>query len=463
MSSSIFIYAQIQIGSDIDGIGTGDHFGHSVSLSSDGTIVAASGFGGTSEDGRLRVLKNIGGVWTLYGTDINGESFGGMGGYCVSLSADGSTLAVGRWEQVVRVFSYDLETNFWTQKGTDITNNTGISAFGNSIDISSDGNTIVIGITGIEHPLLPTEGITQIFKFEGGIWNQVGNNIIGIVFSEHSGISVSMSYNGKIIAISNNNSVRIYQNISGIWTLMGDEIMITENSALINDISLSSNGETIAIGEPYFTDSFIQRGRVRVFNYESESWNQVGTSILGEVAHYRTGRSVSLSSNGQFLAIGEIGSPSGLTDSGRTRLFKNQGGSWFQIGNNIFGEASLDYSGWSVNLSSDASTVAIGASMNDGNGSDSGHVRVYGLNEILSVHDLEQPIVNLFPNPVRTQFTIQLQEGIEVEKVNIYNSLGEFVNSVNRNIINTSELSTGIYFVEIYTNKGKTTKKVLVF
>ena len=41
------------------------------------------------------------------------------------------------------------------------------------------------------------------------------------------------------------------------------------------------------------------------------------------------------------------------------------------------GEAAYNYSGSSVALSSDGSTVAIGAPFNDGNGSDSGHVRVY--------------------------------------------------------------------------------------
>ena len=462
ISLSLFIHAQTQVGNDIDGLGTGDNFGHSVSLSSDGTIVAASGFGGTSEDGLLRVFKNIDGTWTLYGADINGENFGGMGGYSVSLSANGNTLAVGRWQNVVRVFGYDSETNLWTQKGLDITNTTGISAFGNSIDLSSDGNTIVIGISGIEIPPLPTEGITQIFQYETGTWNQVGDNINGLIFLEHSGISVSMSSDGTIIAVSNNDSVRTYQNVSGVWTIIGNEILLVGNSALKNDISLSSNGETLVIGEPYFTDSLMQQGRVRVFKYVSGMWNQVGNDILGEVAHYRTGWSVSVSSSGQVLAIGEIGSTSGSTDTGRTRIFENQGDSWVQIGNEIFGEASEDYSGRSISLSSDASTLVIGASLNDGNGVDSGHARVYDLSTLLSISDFVHPNISLFPNPAREQFTIQLSEELELEEVNIYSSLGELVNSNKTHIINISEFTSGVYYVEINTNKAKVTKKLVV-
>jgi len=462
ISSSLFIHAQTQIGSDIDGLGQGDHFGHSISISSDGNIVAASGFGGTSEDGRLRVFKNIDGVWTLYGTDINGNNFGGMGSYSISLSADGNTLAAGRWEGVVKVFSYDSTTNFWTQKGVNITNNTEISAFGNSIDLSSDGNTVVIGISGLELPFLPVEGITQIFHYEAGVWNQVGNDINGLVFPENSGLSVSISSDGNTIAVSNRNSVRIYQNLSGTWTIMGDEILATGNSSGKSEINLSSNGETLVIGEPDFTDSFIQRGRVRVFNYESGTWNQVGSNILGEVAHYRTGRSVSLSSDGQVLAIGETGSTSGSTDTGRTRIFENQDGTWTQIGNGIFGEASEDYSGRSVCLSSDAGVVAIGAPLNNGNGVDSGHLRVYDLGSLLSINDFVQPKIILYPNPAREQFTIKLQDGMKLEKTYIYNSLGELITSTIDSKISTSKLSTGIYYVEINTNKGKATKKIVI-
>ena len=51
--------------------------------------------------------------------------------------------------------------------------------------------------------------------------------------------------------------------------------------------------------------------------------------------------------------------------------------SWFQLGQDIDGEARFDQSGRSVSLSSDGKTVAIGAPDNDGNGDSSGHVRIF--------------------------------------------------------------------------------------
>lgn len=52
---------------------------------------------------------------------------------------------------------------------------------------------------------------------------------------------------------------------------------------------------------------------------------------------------------------------------------------WSQLGADIDGEATYDYSGRSVSLSADGTRVAIGATGNDGNGEDSGHVRVFDL------------------------------------------------------------------------------------
>lgn len=48
-----------------------------------------------------------------------------------------------------------------------------------------------------------------------------------------------------------------------------------------------------------------------------------------------------------------------------------------QIGSGINGEADGDHSGWFISISSDGNRIAIGATLNDANGSCSGHVRVY--------------------------------------------------------------------------------------
>ena len=57
--------------------------------------------------------------------------------------------------------------------------------------------------------------------------------------------------------------------------------------------------------------------------------------------------------------------------------FSSSDVAFLQIGNDIDGEAADDQSGSSVSVSSDGTIVAIGAKYYDGNGLNSGHVRVY--------------------------------------------------------------------------------------
>jgi len=89
-----------QLGEDIDGEAAGDSSGDAVSLSADGTTVAVGakyndGNGNNSGSVRVYRLSNTNNDWNKLGEDIDGEAAGDYSGYAVSLSADGTTVAVG--------------------------------------------------------------------------------------------------------------------------------------------------------------------------------------------------------------------------------------------------------------------------------------------------------------------------------------------------------------------------------
>ena len=81
------------------------------------------------------------------------------------------------------------------------------------------------------------------------------------------------------------------------------------------------------------------------------------------------------------MAIGAIENDGNGSNSGHVRIYEYSNGKWDQLGEDIAGEATGDQSGYSVSLSADGGRVAIGAIENDGNGSNSGHVRIYELIE----------------------------------------------------------------------------------
>jgi len=126
-------------------------------------------------------------------------------------------------------------------------------------------------------------------------------------------------------------------------------------------VSLSADGYRMAIGALRNDGKGTDSGHVRVFRWSNATWEQLGTDIDGEAADDQHGRSVSLSSDGSRLAVGaRLNDGNGL-DSGHVRVYQWSGSAWVQLGTDIDGEAAEDGSGYSVSLSSDGSRLAIGA------------------------------------------------------------------------------------------------------
>jgi hypothetical protein len=86
---------------------------------------------------------------------------------------------------------------------------------------------------------------------------------------------------------------------------------------------------------------------------------------------------------------------------------------------------------------------------------------VYGVNGT-GIQDIEADNLNVYPNPAKDQITINSSS--LVKEVKILNSLGQVV--LNQSImsfnptVNVSNISAGLYFIQITTEKGLSTKKI---
>ena len=102
-------------------------------------------------------------------------------------------------------------------------------------------------------------------------------------------------------------------------------------------------------------------GHVRVYAWNGSAWVKRGSDIDGETAYDHNGMSVSLSSDGTIVAIGAYTNDGNGDNAGHVRIYKWNGSSWVQRGDDIDGGADSDNVGISVSLSSDGTIVAIGA------------------------------------------------------------------------------------------------------
>ncbi|WP_034097300.1 leucine-rich repeat protein [Flavobacterium psychrophilum] len=82
---------------------------------------------------------------------------------------------------------------------------------------------------------------------------------------------------------------------------------------------------------------------------------------------------------------------------------------------------------------------------------------------LLSNHSFAiESALKIYPNPVSEILNIALQEGLQLQKVNFYNTLGQLIKTTNHSEINVSSFAKGNYFVEVITNQGKATKTIII-
>eukprot|EP00979_Chaetoceros_neogracilis_P008202 scaffold1827_cov338-Chaetoceros_neogracile.AAC.2 len=389
----------VQMGADIDGEAAEDRSGRSVSLSNDGTVVAigaprndANG----SSSGHVRIIAWNSTSWVQRGNDLDGEASIDQSGTSVSLNNDGTVVAIGAnsndengpYSGHVRIYVWDSPTKSWVQMGNDIDGEASQDRSGDSVSLSNDGTVVAIGATGNDGVNGINSGHVRIYAWDSTSWVRRGNDIDGEAAYDYSGRSVSLSNDGTVVAIgasrndgvngSYSGHVRIYTWDSTSWVQRGNDLDGEAADDYSSDVSLNNDGTVVAIGAVGNDgNGTYSGGHVRIYTWDSTSWVQMGNDIDGEYAEDRSGRSVSLGNDGTVVAIGAPYNDENGSSSGHVRVYAWDSTSWVQRGNDLNGEAAGDYSGESVSLNNDGTVVAIGALGNDENGSMSGHVRVY--------------------------------------------------------------------------------------
>eukprot|EP00979_Chaetoceros_neogracilis_P015531 scaffold6084_cov284-Chaetoceros_neogracile.AAC.2 len=317
-----------QLGDGIQVHAAGDYFGNSVAMSNDGRAIVITGreFG----PGCARVFEYSRGSWNQLGDDIDGKADGGCYGSSVAMSEDGRVIAVGDPSYgagYVRVFEYS--GGVWNQLGADIDGEAGGDMFGNSVAMSNDGKTVVAG-GPFNGDSGDGSGHARAFEYNGGSWSQLGADVDGKLADDLFGYSVAMS---------------------------GDGLIIT-------------------VGGPALLHDGHDAGYVRVFEYIGGSWNQLGPVIDGDMPGDNFGSSVSMSGDGRTIVAGAVQNSRTEGGSGYARVFEYSSESWNQLGGDIDGEAPMSFFGFSVSMSQDGNIMAVGALQQE-EGDNAGQVQVY--------------------------------------------------------------------------------------
>lgn len=464
----LILFSQTQIGHDIDGEASFDFLGGATAISKDGSIIAI-GVENNDENGensgQAKVYNNINGEWVQLGSTIFGNE-GDAFGNSVSLSSDGTILAVAAIRNLtynVKVFKY--HSNDWVQMGEDFKKQTN-DRYNVSIalSLSSNGNRIAIGSPENSDKGSGT-GQVRIYEYKDGDWGQLGNNINGkgtsSLLDERFGDAVSLSADGNRISIGAPGTglakgrIRAYEYDGLNWNQLGYDFgPNNQGSQAGSSVSMSANGNRIAIGVPG-----TYSGAAIVYDYTGTQW------IVNDSFNI-DGAEVSLSGDGNRLAIGD---PFNNNSQGLVRIYNYDtfDGNWSQLGIDIIGENKGDLFGRSIALSTDGNSVIVGAIYNDVDELNAqGHVRVFGLNSSsLGIDEMNlRHSFKIYPNPTNEKIYISSKLGDEIEGITLYSITGKLLLKYEepKKELNLSPFPKGIYFLNIISYSGRITKKIII-
>lgn len=164
----------VQMGNDITGY-KGNPVGYSVSLSRDRSIVAIGSIFNSDYIGHTRIYEWNDTDWVQMGDDIFGETDRDLSGYSVSLSDNGLMLAIGAilnssngtHSGNTRIYQWNNVN--WVQIGADIDGETDGNWSGYSVSLSGNGSRVAIGAPGHVFDIMggdyeDTTGYTRVYK-----------------------------------------------------------------------------------------------------------------------------------------------------------------------------------------------------------------------------------------------------------------------------------------------------------
>jgi len=288
---------------------------------------------------------------------------------------------------LILFFSYTSFSQDWSQLGSSILGEATGDYYGGALAITPDGSKMIVGGPQNDDNGLDA-GHVRIFQNISNSWVQLGANINGAVMDDQSGQSVSISDNGLTVAIGSHASdigavnagqVRVFEYVGGNWIQKGLDIngLNTEDRFSYSALSLSADGNILAVGAKNADVNGTDAGQVRIFEYTGSNWTQKGNAIDGEAANDLLGTSVSLSLDGLIVAIGSTGNDAGGSNAGDLKIFEFSGSTWIPKGNPIKGQLANTQLGWSNSISDNGLKVAVSSIYSDGNGTNSGHTAIY--------------------------------------------------------------------------------------
>ncbi len=335
--------------------------------------------------------------WKQIGEDIQSTAPGDYSGMATAMNSDGSVIAVGSpynddngiGAGHVRVFQN--QDDQWIPLGKNIEGLRPYEHFGSTIAMSANGNIIAVGATH-SNANGDNSGQVRVFEYRDNDWVQLGQHLNGANAYDEFGYYISLSDDGKILAIGAphnepageiNSSITIYTlNDKNTWEILGNPIQGTVRTPYImghqihhegqigKAFELSDDGSSLIVSSDY------SQGNVIVYTWIDGRWQRKGNSINYDHRGYNLpANTVAINEGGSSIAIGYANTQvskyaneskrGNILLNGHVQVFTlNANNEWKQVGNTIYG-MDLDHFAYKVKLSQSGNRLAVTSNGSD--------------------------------------------------------------------------------------------------
>jgi len=280
------------------------------------------------------------------------------------------------------------------------------------------------------------------------------------------------SYDYWVVKLDNIEEVQWKKTLGGTGSdILTSMVQTTDGGYIIAGHVYSQDGDIAGSGfhGPFFDDYWV----VKLSSTGAIQWKKALGGFGNDLA-----QSVQQTADGGYIVFGFVTSNDGnvsgnngfmnywivkLNSQGSIEWQKALGGSG-QEGFNAIPDA-VD-GAHSIQQTTDLGYIFAGYSKsNDGDvsGNHGGFdYWVVKLSNPLGTDDFLSKSVSVYPNPASERVFVRTDADARLSEVSLYDLLGQLLRTTKENSISVSGLSKGVYFLQVKTDKGEATKKIMV-
>lgn len=376
-----------------------DLWGHSVAVSSDGSLIAGtapSNDSAASNSGIAKLWKLEQDTWVENFDFIEGLGINEQYGQDIVMNDNGTVVAVSSLgleansENGNFIDVYEFDGAQWKQKGSRIYSINGQLSFGSSIALNSFGDKLFVGVPKSNFSGV-NSGLATVYNFDEDLqdWKFTAENRYGDHFNDLLGSSIAVNRDGRSLVIGipgrdvngqNSGAFKAFKFNGVNWAQTGATIFgDAADDQFGSSVAMDDLGTTVIVGAPNHDSlGLTNNGQLKVYVFDGQQWQLKGEPIEGSTSDEQLGSVVSIGNQGNLISVSSPGFDKNSADQGRVAMYKFSNNRWILV-SEVFGAQTNGLFGSDLQLSGDHSTLIVASKLSEDATNKSGSIHTYKL------------------------------------------------------------------------------------